>query len=459
MVYEPREDSYLLESCVGKFARGRVVDIGTGSGILAFAAAKQAESVLAMDIDPLAVDVVRHEVMKKGVKNVRVLLSDLFSRVPKGEVFDCIICNPPYLPADKRVPDIALDGGPKGYEFISRFLAQAKHRLTPEGYILLLLSSFSKKRVIDKALLSDGWAFEVVASEKLDFEELFVYRIMRKDIFAKGKRGVVHLEKFKGNEIIVKEENPSSHAVGRLSIEADFLQKLNAKGIGPKFMFFKEGRLGMEFINGELILDFLGRASEKDARLVLRDVLWQCFTMDNMKVNKLEMTNPYKHMIVRKRKPKRKGISEKYESVLIDFERCRYSQKARNVTQFVQFLSGEVSRRTGRKYAVDEHKLRKYKEKPSIYNFLQILVALSLADFGERCYALLCQVPKGKVTTYREIGRALGIKGFQAVGQAMNKNPHAPEVPCHRVVASGGGLGGFASGSSNKIAILKKEGV
>ncbi|MFH1916616.1 MAG: MGMT family protein, partial [Nanoarchaeota archaeon] len=46
-----------------------------------------------------------------------------------------------------------------------------------------------------------------------------------------------------------------------------------------------------------------------------------------------------------------------------------------------------------------------------------------------------------------------------AVGQAMNKNPHAPEVPCHRVVASGGGLGGFASGSSNKIAILKKEGV
>lgn len=50
-------------------------------------------------------------------------------------------------------------------------------------------------------------------------------------------------------------------------------------------------------------------------------------------------------------------------------------------------------------------------------------------------------------------------KAYRAVGQAMNKNPYAPRVPCHRVVSSDGGIGGFAIGVDKKIAILKKEGV
>ena len=79
--------------------------------------------------------------------------------------------------------------------------------------------------------------------------------------------------------------------------------------------------------------------------------------------------------------------------------------------------------------------------------------------FSERCYKLLRKVPKGKVTTYGELARALGCKAYRAVGQAMNKNPYAPEVPCHRVVCSDGSLGGFASGQKKKKAMLKKEGL
>jgi methylated-DNA-[protein]-cysteine S-methyltransferase len=71
----------------------------------------------------------------------------------------------------------------------------------------------------------------------------------------------------------------------------------------------------------------------------------------------------------------------------------------------------------------------------------------------------LREVPPGRVTTYREIAHALGTKAYRAVGNAMNKNPYAPEVPCHRVVKSDGGLGGFAYGSVEKIKLLKKEGV
>lgn len=70
-------------------------------------------------------------------------------------------------------------------------------------------------------------------------------------------------------------------------------------------------------------------------------------------------------------------------------------------------------------------------------------------------------IPEGKVSTYKEIAHALGKSGFayRAVGMALNKNPYAPRVPCHRVVASNGSLGGFAHGDQKKIELLEKEGV
>jgi len=80
-------------------------------------------------------------------------------------------------------------------------------------------------------------------------------------------------------------------------------------------------------------------------------------------------------------------------------------------------------------------------------------------SFSERCYEKLKEVPKGKVTTYKELAKGIGSKGYRAVGNAMNKNPYAPKVPCHRVVNSDGSLGGFASGQENKILLLKKEGI
>ena len=79
--------------------------------------------------------------------------------------------------------------------------------------------------------------------------------------------------------------------------------------------------------------------------------------------------------------------------------------------------------------------------------------------FNERCYSLLKTVPPGKVTTYGELAKALGSKGARAVGNAMNRNPYAPTVPCHRVVRSDGGLGGYQGGLPKKIKLLKGEGV
>lgn len=87
-------------------------------------------------------------------------------------------------------------------------------------------------------------------------------------------------------------------------------------------------------------------------------------------------------------------------------------------------------------------------------------------SFTQKIYELTKKIPKGKVTTYKALAEAVGTKAYRAVGQAMRCNPHAPIVPCHRVVKSDGSVGGF-SGSINpnskevkrKIKMLRREGV
>ena len=84
---------------------------------------------------------------------------------------------------------------------------------------------------------------------------------------------------------------------------------------------------------------------------------------------------------------------------------------------------------------------------------------LKKTTFSEDCYDLLKKVPKGKVTTYAALAQALGTKAYRAVGNAMNKNPHAPKVPCHRVIKTDGSVGGYAFGEKRKISLLKQEGL
>jgi methylated-DNA-[protein]-cysteine S-methyltransferase len=81
-------------------------------------------------------------------------------------------------------------------------------------------------------------------------------------------------------------------------------------------------------------------------------------------------------------------------------------------------------------------------------------------NFNNCCYEILKKVPKGKVTTYKAIANQIKTKAYRAVGTAMNKNPHDTNlVPCHRVIKSSGLVGKYASGTENKIKILRKEGI
>ena len=75
-------------------------------------------------------------------------------------------------------------------------------------------------------------------------------------------------------------------------------------------------------------------------------------------------------------------------------------------------------------------------------------------------YKKLLQVPRGKVTTYSELAKAVGLKnGQRAIGRIMNKNPFPVIVPCHRVILSNGKIGGYAWGENVKTNMLSKEGM
>ena len=84
---------------------------------------------------------------------------------------------------------------------------------------------------------------------------------------------------------------------------------------------------------------------------------------------------------------------------------------------------------------------------------------LTKLNFDQRCYEILKQVPAGMVTTYKAIAEALNSKAYQAVGNAMNRNPNLIDTPCHRVVNSRGKLGNYVLGCEKKRQLLEAEGV
>ncbi|MFT5467633.1 MAG: methylated-DNA-[protein]-cysteine S-methyltransferase [Verrucomicrobiales bacterium] len=84
--------------------------------------------------------------------------------------------------------------------------------------------------------------------------------------------------------------------------------------------------------------------------------------------------------------------------------------------------------------------------------------------FQRRVYDTLCDVPKGRVTTYKLLAKAVECGSSQAVGQALKRNPWAPDIPCHRVIRADLSLGGFAGELggpeiTKKRRLLQEEGV
>lgn len=88
----------------------------------------------------------------------------------------------------------------------------------------------------------------------------------------------------------------------------------------------------------------------------------------------------------------------------------------------------------------------------------------NITDFQRKVYLALLDVPRGATISYRELGQKIGCKSAQAIGQALKRNPFAPDVPCHRVISSDGSVGGFhgfrdGEMIERKLRLLREEGV
>jgi release factor glutamine methyltransferase len=173
MIYTPKEDSFLMEEQVKRFAKGKtVLDVGSGSGIQALAAKNSgAKSVIASDINPEVITYLK----KQGLNAIE---SDLFEKI-KGK-FDLIIFNPPYLPEDEREDKeskLTTTGGKEGDEVLIKFLKEVKEHLNPHGKVMILLSSLTPRNRILKVLEKNALKHEIISFKKIFMETLEVWKI------------------------------------------------------------------------------------------------------------------------------------------------------------------------------------------------------------------------------------------------------------------------------------------
>ncbi|MEA2053861.1 MAG: HemK2/MTQ2 family protein methyltransferase [Candidatus Thermoplasmatota archaeon] len=169
-VYPPSEDSYFLIQCIN-VGKERVLDMGTGTGIIALHAAKEGAVVTAVDKNEKAVKNAKENADNNGIK-LTVRQSDLFSNVK--ESFDVIIFNPPHLPSDKT--EEAWEGGKDGVEITEKFLGGASYHLNSGGKIYIILSTLGNiKKLIGE--FKPYYQFEELGKLSLFFEKLVVYSV------------------------------------------------------------------------------------------------------------------------------------------------------------------------------------------------------------------------------------------------------------------------------------------
>lgn len=174
-VYQPEADTYLLLSQATSEVRDTdtVLEVGTGSGMIARECSIRARRCIATDINPYACAMAH-------AMGVEVVRTDLYAGL-RGP-FDLIVFNPPYLPTqdDERIDDwleFALDGGADGRATIRRFASGLRRILHPFGRVLLLVSDLTGIDETRELFATEGFLSFIVAEEITEGERLVIFRI------------------------------------------------------------------------------------------------------------------------------------------------------------------------------------------------------------------------------------------------------------------------------------------
>jgi len=185
-VYNPAEDTFLLLESIALSPGTKVLELGTGCGIIAVYCAQQGCHVTCTDINPHALELTYKNIqlnnhLLKGKINVRQ--GDLFEPLRNNEQFECIIFNPPYLPTtcqettDDYWFDVAVDGGTTGLSVTRRFLKDISPYLSQEGSGYFVFSTLSDQDRLHSYFTHYLLKYEQCAKQRFNNEELIIYRI------------------------------------------------------------------------------------------------------------------------------------------------------------------------------------------------------------------------------------------------------------------------------------------
>ena len=183
-VYEPAEDTFLVAEKLDTKKDDIVLEIGTGCGILAILAAKTAKKVVAIDINPYAIECTKRNAKNKNLlKRIDFRQGNLFEPIKNGEQFSLIIFNSPYLPSEpdeeKSWIGKAWAGGETGRQVIDPFIASAPDYLATNGRILLVQSSLSDVKKTIKMFDELNFQAKVVSELKFSFESIVLIEAKR----------------------------------------------------------------------------------------------------------------------------------------------------------------------------------------------------------------------------------------------------------------------------------------
>lgn len=198
------------------------------------------------------------------------------------------------------------------------------------------------------------------------------------NVLGKGYVGIVVLAKKKQKGIVAIKIRRSDAQRKELKTEAGFLKKANTVNVGPKLISSSKNFLVMEYIEGEKIGNWINnlptRGSTKILKKVIKKILEDCFSLDQIGLDHGELSSISKHVIVGKTIP-----------TIIDFESSSTQRRISNLTSATQgiFIGSGISKKIRKIYNVPTksviiNQLRRYKKDPSKENFMKLLKLLKL---------------------------------------------------------------------------------